>query len=43
LKEGVNVLVERFNGFIRTEIPRLNETLEKNGLKPIKSPGEVEI
>ncbi len=43
LKEGVNVLVERFNGFIRTEVPRLNETLEKNGLKPIKSPGEVEI
>ena len=43
LKQGVSVLVERFNGFIRTEIPRLNETLEKNSLKPIKSPGEVEI
>ncbi|MDH5468745.1 MAG: hypothetical protein OEY25_15125, partial [Candidatus Aminicenantes bacterium] len=43
LKEGVNVLVEGFNDFIRTEIPRLNEALEKNGLKPIKSPGEVEI
>lgn len=43
LTETVNDLVDEFNAFIRTEIPRLNETLEKNGLNPLRAPKEIEI
>jgi hypothetical protein len=43
LTEEVNVLVDEFNEFIRTDIPKFNETLEKNDINPIKVPKEVKI
>jgi photosystem II stability/assembly factor-like uncharacterized protein len=41
LTDEVNKLVDLFNEFIRTEIPRLNEVLVKNGIEPLKAPKEV--
>lgn len=43
LTEEVNDIVDEFNEFIRTDIPKLNETLEKNGISIIKPPKEVKI
>jgi len=43
LTEEVNVIVDEFNEFIRADIPKLNETLEKNSINPIKPPKEVKI
>lgn len=43
LTEIVNGLVDEFNEFIRTDIPRLNEILGKNDIKPLKAPKEIEI
>jgi len=43
LTKIVNGMVDEFNEFIRTDIPRLNEILEKNDIKPLKAPKEIEI
>jgi photosystem II stability/assembly factor-like uncharacterized protein len=43
LTEIVNEMVDEFNEFIRDDIPRINEILEKNGIKPLKSPKEIEV
>ena len=43
LTKIVNGMVDEFNEFIRTDIPRLNEILEKNDIKPLKTPKEIEI
>jgi photosystem II stability/assembly factor-like uncharacterized protein len=43
LTDEVNKIVDLFNEFIQTEIPRLNEILEKNGIEPLKAPKEVKV
>jgi hypothetical protein len=43
LTDEVDKLVDTFNEFIRTEIPRLNGILEKNGIEPLKPPKEVKV
>jgi hypothetical protein len=43
LAAEVNALVDEFNEFIRTDMPKLNEILEKNDINPMKVPKEVEI
>ena len=43
LSETVNSLVSKFNEFIKVEIPKLNEILKENDLKPIKAPKEVKL
>ena len=43
LTDEVNKLVDSFNEFIRIEILRLNEILEKNGIEPLKAPKEVKV
>ncbi|MBN2198685.1 MAG: hypothetical protein JW747_02445 [Candidatus Aminicenantes bacterium] len=41
LNGKISSLMSRVNAFIGREIPRLNAVLEKNGLKPLTSPGEI--
>ena len=43
LSEAVNVLVDKFNEFIKAEIPGLNEVLEKHGFKPLKAAKEIKL
>jgi photosystem II stability/assembly factor-like uncharacterized protein len=43
LSEAVNALVSKFNEFMSVEIPKLNEVLEENGLKPLKAPKKVSL
>jgi hypothetical protein len=40
-KNEINTLIKRLNAFILVDIPALNETLEANGQKPIKTPEVV--
>jgi len=41
LRGKIFSLRDRVNALIRRDIPRLNDVLEKNGLKPIKVPEEI--
>ena len=43
LSEAVNELVNKLNEFLKTEIPKLNEILEKQGIKPLRAPKEVKL
>jgi len=43
LSEAVNELVTKLNEFIMTEIPKLNEILEKQGIKPLRAPKKVKL
>jgi len=43
LSETVNALVSKFNEFMTVEIPKLNEVLEENGIKPLKAPKKVSL
>ncbi|NQT79419.1 MAG: hypothetical protein HQ555_03370 [Candidatus Aminicenantes bacterium] len=43
LSEAVNELVNKLNEFLKAEIPKLNEILEKQGIKPLRAPKEVKL